>query len=80
MCIVLFCFFFLELFIMKEGLCAVMPGLYGDWSPYVSGKHHNLCIRTIHLWWQLMLIKLLCAFVAGVGVTLNGDSLFEYVT
>lgn len=40
-CIVLF---FLELFIMKEGLCAVTPDLYGDWSPYVSGKHP----RSVH--------------------------------
>lgn len=36
--------FFLELFIMKEGLCAVTPDLYGDWSPYVSGKHP----RSVH--------------------------------
>lgn len=30
--------FFLELLIMKEGLCAVMLDPYGDWSHYVSRK------------------------------------------
>lgn len=69
--------FFLELFIMKEGLCAVTPDLYGDWSPYVSGNRHNQD-NTFMLTFNVK--KLLCTFVAGVGVTLNGDSLFEYVT
>lgn len=44
-----FLIFFLELFIMKEGPCAVTHDLYGDWSPCVSGKRHHLCISTMNL-------------------------------